>query len=257
MGSPDRLTLRAVPDLPLLKPGDDLAALIAEAMERAAMTPADGDVLVVAQKAVSKAEGRYVDLATVVPSPRANALAKEVQQDPRLVEVILSEATGVVRRGPHVLIVEHRLGYVMANAGVDRSNVAPTAGAEPVILLPRDPDASAETLRGSLAAHFDKRLAVIVNDSFGRAWRNGTVGVALGAAGLETLKDHRGRPDLYGRSLRVSQSAVADELAAAASLLMGQADEGFPVILVCGLGHSGVADTARPLLREPAQDLFR
>jgi coenzyme F420-0:L-glutamate ligase/coenzyme F420-1:gamma-L-glutamate ligase len=257
MSSPDRLTLRAVPDLPLLKPGDDLAALIATAMERAAIAPADGDVLVVAQKAVSKAEGRYVDLATVVPSARASRLAREVQQDPRMVEVILSEATCVVRHGPRVLIVEHRLGYVMANAGVDRSNVSPTAGAEPVILLPRDPDATAESLRGSLAAHFGKRLAVIVNDSFGRAWRNGTVGVALGAAGLESLKDHRDRPDLYGRALRVSQSAVADELAAAASLLMGQADEGFPVILVSGLDHSGVADTARSLLRDRAQDLFR
>ena len=197
-------------------------------------------MLVVAQKIVSKAEGRHVDLAKVRPSPQAEKLAAEVDKDPRLVEVILGESRRVVRHRPGVLIVEHRLGFIMANAGVDRSNVEPQAGAEPVLLLPRDPDAAAASLRERLIAHFRKtfprsRLGVIVTDSWGRAWRRGTVGVALGVAGLPALMDMRGKPDLFGHELRVTQTGFADEIASAASLVMGQADEARPAVLVRGL----------------------
>jgi len=174
------ITLTPVPDIPLVRPGDDLAALIIAACEQNALAPAHGDILVVAQKIVSKAEGRYVDLAKIQPSPRAAALATEVEKDPRLVEVILAESRRVVRQSPGVLIVEHRLGFIMANAGVDRSNIDPDIAAEPVLLLPSDPDASAERLHKRLAAHFRKRLGVVITDSWGRAWRRGTVGVALG-----------------------------------------------------------------------------
>src|SRR5262249_39258450 len=162
--------------------------------------------LAVAQKVVSKAEGRYVDLAVVTPSSQACSLAAEVNKDPRLVEVILAESRRVVRTRPGVLIVEHRLGFIMANAGVDRANVDPDRGAEPVLLLPRDPDASAAYLRARIDAHFRAPLAVIITDSWGRPWRRGTVGVALGAAGMPAVQDMRGRPDLFGHALRVTQT---------------------------------------------------
>jgi coenzyme F420-0:L-glutamate ligase/coenzyme F420-1:gamma-L-glutamate ligase len=212
---------------------------------------------VLAQKVVSKAEARYIDLATVVPSARAQSLAAEVEKDPRLVEVILGESRRVVRRRPGILIVEHRLGFVMANAGVDRSNVDPEAGAEPVLLLPRDPDGSAATLLARLSAHFGKPLAVIISDSWGRAWRRGTVGVALGAAGLPAVMDLRGRPDLFGHELRVTETGFADEIASAASLLMGQAAEATPAVLVSGLSWSAPSMPANALLRPPEEDLFR
>jgi coenzyme F420-0:L-glutamate ligase/coenzyme F420-1:gamma-L-glutamate ligase len=251
------ITLTPIPDVPLVRAGDDLAALIITACERSALDPADGDVLVVAQKIVSKAEGRHVDLAQIRPSVRATELAAQVNKDPRLVEVILGEARRVLRHRPGVLIVEHRLGFIMANAGVDRSNVDPEMGAEPVLLLPRDPDASAARLCDELAAHFRRRLAVIITDSWGRAWRRGTVGVALGAAGLPALMDLRGRPDLFGHPLRVTQTGFADEIASAASLLMGQADEARPALLVRGLAWSGAPAPAAALIRPAEEDLFR
>jgi coenzyme F420-0:L-glutamate ligase/coenzyme F420-1:gamma-L-glutamate ligase len=251
------ITLTPIPDIPLVRPGDDLAALIIAACERAALAPGDGDVVVVAQKIVSKAEGRYLDLAEVKPSARAASLAAEVGKDPRLVEVILRESRRVVRHRPGVLIVEHRLGCIMANAGVDRSNVDPQMGAEPVLLLPRDPDASAARLRDRLAARFKSELAVVITDSWGRAWRRGTVGVALGAAGLPALMDLRGRPDLFGHDLRVTQTGFADEIASAASLVMGQADEARPVVLVRGLAWAGADAVAAALIRAADEDLFR
>jgi coenzyme F420-0:L-glutamate ligase/coenzyme F420-1:gamma-L-glutamate ligase len=251
------LTLLPIPGVPLVRPGDDLAELLIRACGRGSVSPSNGDVLVVAQKVVSKAEGRYVDLATVAPSARARSLAAEVDKDPRLVEVILRESQRVVRRRPGVLIVEHRLGFVLANAGVDRSNVDPDAGNEPVLLLPRDPDASAAKLRARLEAHFGKTVAVVISDSWGRAWRQGTVGVALGAAGLPALMDLRGRPDLFGHELRVTQTGFADEVASAASLLMGQANEATPAILVRGLAWSGEPAPALALIRPPEEDLFR
>jgi coenzyme F420-0:L-glutamate ligase / coenzyme F420-1:gamma-L-glutamate ligase len=251
------ITLTPIPDIPLVRPGDDLAALIIAACERSALAPADGDVVVVAQKVVSKAEGRYVDLAAVRPSARAQELAAQVNKEARLVDVILQESRRVVRHRPGVLIVEHRLGFVMANAGVDHSNVDPQMGAEPVLLLPRDPDASAAGLRDRLATHFRKQLAVVITDSFGRAWRRGTVGVALGAAGLPSLLDLRGKPDLFGHALRVTQTGFVDEIASAASLVMGQADEAQPAVLVRGLAWAEADAPAATLIRAADEDLFR
>jgi coenzyme F420-0:L-glutamate ligase / coenzyme F420-1:gamma-L-glutamate ligase len=248
------LTLTAVAGVPLIAPGDDLAALIAAALRRTAIIPADGDILVVAQKVVSKAEGRLVDLRSVAPSPRAAALAKEVDKDPRLVEVILSESSEVVRRRKGVLVVAHRLGFVMANAGVDQSNVG---GEDRVLLLPRDPDASAAELKARLEREFGVELGLVINDSFGRAWRNGVVGVALGAAGVPSLRDIIGEPDLFGRKMRVTSVAVADEIASAASLLMGQAAEGLPVVHVRGLCSDAPTLPAAALVRPKHMDLFR
>ena len=243
--------------LPLIRAGDDLAELVASAFRQNSVTPRAGDVLVVAQKIVSKAEGRLVDLATIEPSARAVALAAEVDKDPRLVEVILSESVRVVRARCGVLIVEHRLGFIMANAGVDQSNVASVDGSQRVLLLPENPDRSAQRLRQGLAALTGIDIAVVINDSFGRAWRRGTAGVAIGAAGLPALIDLRGRPDLFGRKLEFSVVGFADEIAAAASLLMGQADEALPVVLVRGLRWSAPESTAASIVRPPNEDLFR
>jgi coenzyme F420-0:L-glutamate ligase / coenzyme F420-1:gamma-L-glutamate ligase len=251
------VTLTPVPKFPMVRPGDDLAGVLIAACEGSALVPVDGDVVVVAQKVVSKAEGRYVDLARVRPSARAERLGAQVDKDPRLVEVILGESQRVVRHRPGVLIVEHVLGFIMANAGVDRSNVDPDLGAEPVLLLPRDPDASAARLRDRLVAHFRSQPAVIITDSWGRAWRRGTVGIALGAAGLPALMDLRGRSDLFGHELRVTETGFADEIASAASLIMGQADEAQPVVLVRGLSWSGAAAPGASLIRTPDEDLFR
>jgi len=213
-------------------------------------------VLVVAQKIVSKAEGRYVDVATVKPSERAIALGAEVDKDPRFVEVVLSESRRVVRHRPGLLIVEHRLGFVMANAGIDHSNL-PAQGDERVLLLPEDPDGSARALREQLAEAFGTDIAVIICDSFGRPWRKGTVGVALGAAGLPALIDLRGQPDLFGRELLVTETGFADEIAAAAGLVMGQADEAVPMVLVRGLRWSAPEVAAAALIRPAEHDLFR
>jgi coenzyme F420-0:L-glutamate ligase / coenzyme F420-1:gamma-L-glutamate ligase len=241
----------------LVEPGDDLGAIAANAFAANGLVPGNGDVLVVAQKIVSKSEGRYVDVATIEPSPQAFALAAEVDKDPRFVEVVLSESKRIVRHRPGLLIVEHRLGFVMANAGIDHSNVSAEVGGERVLLLPKDPDGSARALREHLAGAFGARIAVIISDSFGRAWRKGTVGVALGAAGLPALIDMRGRPDLFGRALQVTETGFADEIAAAAGLLMSQADEAVPMVLVRGLSWSAPEVTAATLVRPAEHDLFR
>jgi coenzyme F420-0:L-glutamate ligase/coenzyme F420-1:gamma-L-glutamate ligase len=251
------VTLTPVPNFPMVRPGNDLAGLLIAACEGSALAPVDGDVVVVAQKIVSKAEGRYVDLAQVRPSAHAETLAVQVDKDPRLVEVILGESQRVVRHRLGVLIVEHRLGFIMANAGVDRSNVDPDLGAEPVLLLPRDPDASAARLRERLGAQLRSKPRVIITDSWGRAWRRGTVGVALGAAGLPALMDLRGQSDLFGHELRVTETAFADEIASAASLVMGQADEAQPVVLVRGLSWPHAPTPGATLIRTPDEDLFR
>ncbi|MBL6456288.1 coenzyme F420-0:L-glutamate ligase [Belnapia sp. T6] len=232
----------------MVRAGDDLAALIEASLARAGLVLRGDDVLVLAQKIVSKAEGRSVALASVTPSPEAEELAARVQKDPRFVELVLSESQRVVRARPGLLIVQHRLGFVMANAGIDQSNLGQEGHA---LLLPRDPDGTA----AALAARFG--CPVIITDSFGRAWRRGTVGVAIGAAGLPALWDLRGRPDLFGRSLQVSISGFADEIAAAASLLQGQGAEAQPVVLVRGLTWDAPPNPAAELVRPESEDLFR
>ena len=253
----DRLTLIALDGIPLVKPGDDLAALISAALVATGETLRDGDVLVVAQKIVSKSEGRLVDLRTVTPGAEALELAPKVDKDPRLVEVILRESKGVVRFKQGVLIVEQNLGLVMANAGVDHSNVETEVVDETALLLPVDPDASAGRLRAALGARHGVAVGVIINDSIGRAWRNGTVGHAIGIAGLPAVADLRGNLDLFGRVLRVSEEAGADELAAAAQLVQGQAAEGRPVALVRGFASAAPVQPASALIRPRQMDLFR
>lgn len=235
-----------------IQAGDDLVALLA-----AAMPPAAGDVLVVAQKIVSKAEGRIVDLAGVTPSPRALELGELTLKDARLVELVLSESTEVVRARPHVLIVRHRLGFVMANAGIDRSNVPHTAGDEPVLLLPKDPDGSAACLQAGFQALCGGPYGVVISDSFGRPWRNGVVNVALGAAGLPALIDRRGEVDREGRKLEMTQVAFADLIASAAGLVMGEGSEGCPAALIRGLEWQAPACGAARLVRPVSEDLFR
>jgi coenzyme F420-0:L-glutamate ligase/coenzyme F420-1:gamma-L-glutamate ligase len=244
------LRLVGLPGVPLVGPGDDLARLLAEAAARAGVALRDG-VLVVCQKVVSKAEGRVLRLAGVEPSVEARRIAAEDGKDPRHVEAILRETRRIVRRGHGVLICETRHGFVCANAGVDLSN-AP--GEDVAVLLPEDPDASARRLRDALAPA-GARLAVIVSDTFGRPWREGLVDVAIGCAGLAPIADLRGTPDLAGRTLQVTATATADQLAAAAGLLMAKAS-GIPAVFIAGVEPSGDG-SARALLRDPALDLFR
>jgi len=251
-----RLEIFAIPGLPMVRAGDDLAGLIADGVVSAGMTLHDADVVVIAQKIVSKAEGRTVDLATVTPSAEAVALAAEVGKDPRIVQVVLSESVRVVRSRPNLMIMQHKLGFVMANAGVDQSNVAPADGVQRALLLPVDPDGSAEAIRARLTARFGVSLGCVISDSFGRPWRRGTAGVAIGCAGLPSLIDLRGQPDLFGRILEVSIIGFADEIAAAASLLQGQAAEGQPVVIVRGLTWTAPDASIAELVRPPEEDLF-
>jgi coenzyme F420-0:L-glutamate ligase/coenzyme F420-1:gamma-L-glutamate ligase len=246
--SGERLELIAPAGLPRVKPGDDLASLIAPFGLR------NGDVVVLAQKIVSKSEGRQVRLSDVTPSQRALEVAEKSQKDPRLVELILAESNEIVRIGFNLLIVEHRLGFVMANAGIDASNVDDP---EQVLMLPADPDGSARRLRQRLKEVAGVDVGVIINDSWGRAWRNGTVGMAIGTAGLPALIDMRGKPDMNGRILRVTEIGHADEIAAAASLMMGQAAEGRPVVIVRGLPAPERDGNAQELVRAKRMDLFR
>ncbi len=252
------LSIQSVPGLPEVQPGDDLAVLIAEALCQARLSLRAGDVVVVAQKIVSKAEGRIVELATVEPRSEAVRLAAECNKDPRLIELVLGESTEVLRTVPGVIVVEHRLGLVLANAGIDQSNLRPGDDHGWALLLPEDPDASAAALREALAARFAVAdLGVIVNDSVGRAWRLGTVGLAIGVAGMTALRDLRGERDLFGRELQVSETGIADQLASAASVVQGEGDEGAPVVRIRGLKDLGPAQGARALLRPRNQDLFR
>lgn len=253
-----RLELIALAGFPQVAPGDDLAVLIADNLAANDLTLEAGDVLVLAQKIVSKAEGRYRRLAAIEPGPRALELARQADKDPRLVELILGESKEVLRVRPGVIIVEHRQGYVHANAGIDRSNIPDTTEDPQVLLLPEDCDASAARLRAGLAGLSGGiDVQVIINDSAGRAWRNGTVGMALGTAGLEPLFNQVGEYDLFGNLLQVTEAAVADELAAAASLVMGQAAEGLPVVLVRGARLRRANGGSHSLLRPRAMDMFR
>ena len=249
------LTLTPLDGLPLIQPGDDLASLLLASLGRASIALQDGDILVLAQKIVSKAEGRFAILDAVQPTAEAQALAAQTEKDPRLVQLILDESQAVIRAAPGTLIVQHRLGFISANAGIDHSNVE--QGEQQVVLLPKDPDASALRIRQALEADSGARLGVLIIDSHGRPWRLGTAGVAIGLSGLPGLVDLRGRPDLFGRELRITQVAAADELAAAASLLMGQADEACPAVHVRGFPYPLREGQLSELLRPKDRDLFR
>jgi coenzyme F420-0:L-glutamate ligase/coenzyme F420-1:gamma-L-glutamate ligase len=250
-----KIELLAIPHIPLIQPGDNLPGLVLAAAGAAAIAWRDRDVLVLAQKIVSKAEGRIVHLPDVLPSPRALELAGQTGKDPRLVEVILGESTEVLRVRPGLLVVEHRLGFVCANAGVDQSNVA--GSDDWALLLPTDPDASARRMQDAIREATGAHVAVIVSDSHGRAWRFGTVGVAIGVAGLHPLTDLRGQPDLAGRALQITEVGTADEIAAAAGLAMGQAGEGTPAVLVRGAAFTAGEGRLGEILRPRAGDLFR
>jgi coenzyme F420-0:L-glutamate ligase/coenzyme F420-1:gamma-L-glutamate ligase len=253
----DTVQLIPLPDFPLVQPGDDLAALIGDSLRAGGLGLINGDLLVVAQKVVSKAENRYVRLADVTAGDEAVEMAGRADKDPRQVELILRESAEVLRVRPGVIIVEHKLGYVHANAGIDKSNIPGSEDDPLVLLLPEDPDASAASLRARLGAAFDADIALIINDSAGRAWRNGTVGFAVGCAGIEPVRNQIGEPDLFGRLLEVTEVAVADELAAAASFVMGQAAEACPVVLVRGAQWRASEAGSGSLLRDRALDMFR
>ncbi len=257
-----RLEVVAVPGVPLVGAGADVPALVVRALRDAGIELADGDVLVVTSKLLSRAEGRFVDLSRVEPSARASEVARAVGKDPRLVELILRESTAVSRQAPNVLIVRHRLGFVVANAGIDASNAVPPdarAGSGPwALLLPEAPDASAAAIRARAESESPAgtRVGVVITDSFGRPFRLGTVGVAIGVAGLPPLWDRRGEPDLFGRTLEQTITALADQVAAVADLVAGQAAEGRPLVLVRGLRFDPVTEPASALLRKPEEDLY-
>ena len=251
--------LRLIPllDFPLVEPGDDLVALIMEALQANDLSLQQGDVLVVAQKIISKAENRYVRLADVTVSAEAQSLAEKAGKDPRQVELILRESNEVIRVRPGVIIVEHRNGYIHANAGIDKSNIRIDADDPRVLLLPKDPDASARALRNGIANLAAVAPQVIINDSMGRAWRNGTVGLAIGSAGVAPLNNQIGEADMFGNTLEVTEPAVADELAAGASLVMGQAAEGCPVVVARGVSLKHSDGGSAGLLRDKSLDMFR
>jgi coenzyme F420-0:L-glutamate ligase/coenzyme F420-1:gamma-L-glutamate ligase len=253
------LALTALPGMPLIAAGDDLAALILSALSRQSIELESGDIIAVCQKVVSKAEGRTADLAGIKPGARARKIARETGKDARLVELILTESKRVLRTRPGTMIVEHKLGFVCANAGIDHSNVAePTSSLEGhVLLLPADPDRSAARLRAQLESHSGKHLGILINDSHGRAWRLGTVGTCIGLSGVTPLVDERGWSDLFGYRLQATIVAVADELAAAASLVMGQAAEGTPVVHIRGFPYPLGEGSLTEMLRPAEQDLFR
>jgi coenzyme F420-0:L-glutamate ligase/coenzyme F420-1:gamma-L-glutamate ligase len=249
----DGLLLKPLRGIPVIQPGADLAQVTLAGLEQSNDGLREDDILVYAQKIVSKAEGRSVNLAGVSPSPRAVALAHETGKDARLVELILQESSEILRRRKGLLIVRHRLGFSLANAGIDASNVA----FGHILLLPEDPDASAARIRGDLRARTGIDVGVLIIDSLGRPWRMGTVGTAIGVSGLPALLDLRGRPDMNGRPLETTEIGLADELAAAASLVMGQADEGTPIVLARGVPYARREGRARDLLRPEHEDLFR
>lgn len=251
------VTLVAPRDFPMVGEGDALPSQIIDCLRKGDVTLQNGDIVVLAQKIVSKAEGRTVSLSSVTPSARAVELGEQCAKDPRLVELILSESDEVMRVRPGVIIVRHRLGLVLANAGIDRSNVAPDGSEDDrVLLLPVDPDATCRAIREELQAVSGADVAVLIIDSLGRAWRNGTVGTAIGASGIPTVADLRGNPDLFGRPLETTEIGLADEIAAAASLLMGQANEGRPLVVLSGMELSAREGAARELVRPRSLDLF-
>ncbi len=269
-----RLTFIGVEGIPMINPGDDLVSMIVAGLEGMGETLQADDVIVLAQKIVSKVENRYLDLATVTPSAEAVALASVVDKDPRKVQAILNESNEVVRQRQGVLIVEQKLGFVQANAGIDQSNIphpaeirdgiedGPTGEADDLcLLLPVNPDKSAEGIRAQVRSQLGIEVGVIINDSIGRAWRIGSLGLAIGVAGFTALEDYIGQTDIYGRELLVTQVGAADEMAAGASLVMGQTDEKTPVVIVRGYEPREPDDASlrgvAPLLRPKELDMFR
>jgi len=250
------MVLTAPESFPLVQPGDDLTPMILTALQGSDLHFTDGDVLVLAQKIVSKAEDRFVELGSVQPGAEAFELALKTGKDPRLLELVLQESERVLRVRRGVIIVRHRLGFVCANAGIDHSNVSGPEPGEWVLLLPRDPDGSAAALRAAIQQETGARIGVLIIDSHGRAWRCGTVGISIGMAGLTGLLDLRGKPDLFGETLQITRVGLADELAAAASLMMGQADEGTPVVHVRGFPYPPGEGSLADVLRPEEEDLF-
>ena len=253
------LVLTPLPEIPLVQTGDNLVEIIQHGLSKSGLQLQDGDIFVLAQKIVSKAEGRWVNLATIQPSERAIELGVNIVKDPRLVELVLRESNQILRTRFGTMIVEHKLGFVCANAGIDHSNVAGEGNSaeEWVLLLPEDPDKTAQNIRDALEASGEARLGVMIIDSHGRAWREGVVGVAIGLSGLPGLVDMRGKKDLFGYNLRITTIGAADELAAAASLVMGQADEATPIVHVRGFPYELREGNLKELLRKKELDLFR
>ena len=252
-----QLNIFALEKIPLIISGDNLAKIIFNALKKSKLVIQDGDVFVIAQKIVSKAENRYVTLSEILPSKKASVLAQKTDKDPRLVELILRESKKVVRFRKGVIVVEHKLGFIHANAGIDRSNIESDSLNPRVLLLPKNPDLSAQQLQKELSKFLRKKVGVIINDSTGRAWRNGIVGIAIGCSGVSILSDLRGQKDLYGRTLEVTEVGIADELASSASILMGQSNEGLPVVIIQGLKLSKDKRGSKALLRLAKDDLFR
>ena len=253
------LVLTPLTGIPMVKTGDDLVAIIQDGLENTGISLQDGDILVLAQKIVSKAEGRWVNLADIIPSRRAKELSEALQKDSRLVELVLQESTQIIRTRKGTMIVEHRLGFVCANAGIDHSNVAGEGSQDEewVLLLPQDPDASAQAIRSAFEHMSKTHIGVMIIDSHGRAWREGVVGVAIGLAGMPGLVDMRGKRDLFGYTLRITTIGAADELAAAASLVMGQANEATPIVHARGFPYGLREGSLRELIRPRSMDLFR
>ena len=249
------LVAYAIPDIPLINAGDDIVCILLDRARSAGLQLQNGDALVIASKIVAKAEGRWVPLESVCPSPAADALAAETGKDPRLVELILSESQRVSRKRMGVLVTEHRLGFVSANAGIDQSNIQ--GGDQAALLLPLDPDESADRIRAALRQRLGLDLAVVISDTHGRAFRVGNVGVAVGVSGLPSVQDLRGSRDLYGRTLEVTQVAYADLVASAAHLLCGEADQGLPAVLIRGLDLQSAHGRARDMIRAAEHDLYR
>jgi coenzyme F420-0:L-glutamate ligase/coenzyme F420-1:gamma-L-glutamate ligase len=251
------LTLTPLPEIPLIQPGDDLAGILLQTCQQAGLQIADGDIFVLTSKIVSKAEGCLTSFATLTPSARAQELAAESGKDPRLCELLLQESNAILRVRPGTVIVEHRLGFVCANAGIDHSNLNSPDEDGWVLLLPENPDRSAREIRARIEAAAQKRIGVLIIDSHGRAWRIGTVGVCIGLSGLPAVVDERGWPDMFGRPLQITILGAADELAAAASLVMGQAAEGTPVVHARGFPYPLAEGALKDILRPKEQDLFR
>lgn len=249
----------AIPGMPLIKNGDDIAKIIIDSCKQHKIKTIDNDVFVIAQKIVSKSEGRYKSLESVTPGIKAFLYASITGKDPRLVQLILEESARVVRARKGTLIVKHKIGFVCANAGIDHSNVPPNDGKTEnnYLLLPVNPDDSAKTIQKTLESYYGKKFGVLIIDSHGRAWRYGTIGMSIGLAGVPGLVDLRGREDLFGYKLRITTIGASDELAAGASLLMGQANEGCPCVIARGFPYELRESSIKELIRSKKKDLFR